>query len=70
MLGVIAGTLCTVSLLVAAATLVFVISLLIFLHAVRKARPGWLLHVFRVVIVLTCIGAIVGLGLSLLGITR
>lgn len=63
-IGVIAGTLLTRPTVVAAGTLVFVASLLAFLIGVRRARGGWPVQVFRGLLVITCIGAIVGLTLS------
>lgn len=62
--GVIAGTLLSRPTLVAAGTLVFVASLLLFLVGVRHARGGWPVYVFRSLLVITCIGASVGLTLS------
>lgn len=68
--GVIAGTLLVWPLLVAAGTLVFVASLLMFMAGVRGARGGWPVQVFRTVLGLVCVGAVVGMVLSFLGVTR
>jgi len=62
--GVIAGTLLAAPALVAVGTALFVAALLAFLLGVRGAGRGWLLHVFRAVLVVTCLGACVGLALS------
>ncbi len=68
-LGVIAGTLRVSPALVAAGTALFVAALLAFLLGVRGAgRGGWLLHAFRAVLVVTCLGACVGLALSVSGV--
>lgn len=63
-LGVIAGTLLVRPALVAVGTALFVAALLAFLLGVRGAGRGWLLHAFRAVLVVTCLGACVGLALS------
>lgn len=63
-LGVIAGTLLTSPALVALGTALFVAALLAFLLGARGAGAGWLLHAFRAVLVATCLGACVGLALS------
>jgi hypothetical protein len=68
--GVIAGTLLVSPALVAVGTVLFVAALAAFLLGVRGAGGGWLLHVFRAVLVVTCLGACVGLALTLTGITR
>lgn len=68
--GVIAGTLRGSTAWVAVGTVLFVASLVAFLVGVRGAGRGWLLLVFRAVLVITCIGAYVGLGLSLAGIAH
>ncbi len=62
--GVIVGTVLSVWPLVLVGTLLFAAALAIFLHATRHARGGWLIQVYRVLIV--CIGgsAIVGLVLA------
>jgi hypothetical protein len=66
--GVIAGTLLALPALVAAGTALFVAALLAFLLGVRGAGHGWLLHAFRTVLVVTCLGACVGLALSVSGV--
>ena len=62
--GVIAGTMLSKWSLVLMGTLLFAAALAIFLHATRRARGGWLTHVYRALIV--CIGgsSIVGLVLA------
>lgn len=69
-LGVIAGTLRDSTAWVAIGTVLFVASLVAFLFGVRGAGRGWLLFAFRVVLVITCIGACVGLVLSAVGFGR
>lgn len=66
-LGVIAGTLRGSPALVAAGTVLFVAALAAFLLGVRGEGGGWLLHAFRVVLAVTCLGACVGLALSVSG---
>lgn len=67
--GVIAGTLLVSPGLVATGTALFVASLLAFLIGVRDgAGRGWLLHAFRAVLAVTCLGACVGLALSVSGV--
>lgn len=68
--GVIVGTLVSSVALVAIGTAVFAASLAMFLYGVRKARPGWPSQAFRAVLAITCISAIVGLILSIIGATR
>ncbi|HET7662999.1 MAG TPA: hypothetical protein VFK31_05095 [Rhodanobacteraceae bacterium] len=63
--GVIAGTLWASAAWVVVGTVLFVASLAAFLFGVRGAGRGWLLLAFRVVLVVTCIGACVGLALSI-----
>lgn len=67
-LGVIAGTLRGWPLLVTAGTLAFVAALLMFLRGTRGANGSWLLHAFRTVLVVTSMGACVGLALSFAGV--
>ena len=66
--GVIAGTLLVLPALVAVGTALFVLALLAFLLGVRGGGAGWLLHAFRAVLVVTCLGACVGLALSVSGV--
>lgn len=68
--GVTAGTLLVSPALVAIGSALFVAALAAFLFGVRGAGGGWLLHVFRAVLAVTCLGACVGLVLTLTGITR
>lgn len=68
--GVIAGTLSASTTWVAIGTVLFVASLVAFLFGVRGAGRGWLLFAFRAVLVVVCIGACVGLALSMAGIAR
>ncbi|HKR76538.1 MAG TPA: hypothetical protein VJR95_07715 [Rhodanobacter sp.] len=68
--GVITGTLLVSPALVAVGTVLFVAALAAFLLGVRGAGGGWLLRAFRTVLVLTSLGACVGLALTLTGITR
>lgn len=69
--GVIVGTLRDFSWLVVMGTALFVASLATFLFGVRDAaHGGWLLHVFRAVLVIVCLGACVGLVLSIIGIAH
>lgn len=70
--GVIAGTGLACTPLVAVGTGLFVVALAAFLVGVRGAGAGhgWLLFAFRAVLVITCIGACVGLALSLAGVAR
>lgn len=67
-LGVIAGTLALRPLLVAAGTALFIASLIAFYIGVRGGKASWLLHAFRVVLVVVSAGACVGLALSLSGL--
>ena len=69
-LGVMAGTLWTSTMWVAIGTVLFVASLVAFLVGVRGAGRGWLSLAFRAVLVVACIGACVGLGLSMAGVAR
>jgi len=69
-LGVIAGTLAERTALVTLGTLLFVASLGTFLAGVRGQRAGWLLTLFRGVLVLVLLGAGTGLALTLSGIVR
>ena len=66
--GVIGGTLLVLPALVAVGTALFVLALLAFLLGVRGGGAGWLLHAFRAVLVVTCLGACVGLALSVCGV--
>jgi hypothetical protein len=66
--GVIAGTLRVLPLLVALGTTAFVAALVAFLLGVRGAGAGWLLHAFRAVLVVTSLGACVGLALAVSGV--
>jgi hypothetical protein len=68
--GVIAGTLLACSALVALGTALFVASLVAFLAGTRGAGAGWPLRAFRAVLAITCIGACIGLILSVTGIAR
>lgn len=68
--GVIVGTLWASTAWVVVGTVLFVASLIAFLFGVRGAGRGWLLLAFRTVLVMTCLGACVGLGLSLAGIAQ
>src|SRR5690242_4875832 len=68
--GVIAGTLLVSPALVAVGTVLFVAALAAFLLGVRGASGGWLLQLFRAVLLVTGLGACVGLVLTLTGITR
>lgn len=68
--GVIAGTLSGSTLWVTIGTVLFVAALIAFLFGVRGAGRGWLSLAFRAVLVITCIGACVGLALSLAGIAH
>ncbi|HET8554236.1 MAG TPA: hypothetical protein VFL78_05360 [Rhodanobacteraceae bacterium] len=68
--GVIFGTLWTSMAWVAVGTVLFVASLVAFLCGVRGAGRGWLLLAFRAVLVMTCLGACVGLGLTLAGVAH
>lgn len=68
--GVIAGTLLVSPALVAIGTALFVAALAAFLLGVRGAGGGWLLQLFRAVLLVTGLGACVGLVLTLTGITR
>lgn len=67
-LGVIAGTLAERPLLVALGTALFIASLVAFYVGVRDGKASWLLHAFRVVLVVVSAGACVGLALSLSGL--
>lgn len=67
---VIAGTLLSSLLLVRAGTVLFVVSLVMFLYATRAARGGWLIHAYRVVLLLVGAGALIGLALSTLSALR
>ncbi len=70
-LGVIAGTLAASTAWVTVGTVLFVASLAAFLAGVRGAgRGGWLLLAFRAVLVIVCLGACVGLALSIAGVAR
>lgn len=55
-------------LLVALGTTAFVAALVAFLLGVRGAGAGWLLHAFRAVLVVTSLGACVGLALAVSGV--
>ncbi|HET6655116.1 MAG TPA: hypothetical protein VFH57_02620 [Gammaproteobacteria bacterium] len=68
--GVIAGTLVARSVPVVIGTALFVIALLLFLTGLNNAGRGWPLQVYRAVLAVACIGAITGLALSLIGISR
>ena len=68
--GVIAGTLLVSPALVAVGTALFVAALAAFLLGVRGAGGGWLLQLFRAVLLVTGLGACAGLVLTLAGITR
>lgn len=67
-LGVIAGTLRVQPWLVSAGTATFVAALVTFLLGVRHGGSGWLLHAFRAVLVVTSLGACVGLALAVSGV--
>lgn len=66
--GVIAGTLLVMPALVAVGTALFVAALATFLLGVRGTGGGWLLLAFRAVLVVTGLGACVGLALSVSGV--
>lgn len=68
--GVIVGTMWSHWPLVLAGTLLFAAALAIFLHATHRARGGWLIFAYRVLIV--CVGgsAMVGLVLAAVRATR
>lgn len=68
--GVIIGTLCVSSVVVSAGTAMFAAALIAFLLGVRDAGTGWLLHAFRAVLIITCVGACTGLVLTLTGIVH
>lgn len=69
-IGVIFGTLWASTAWVVVGTALFVASLVAFLFGVRGAGRGWLLLVFRTVLIITCLGACAGLGLSLAGVAH
>lgn len=64
--GVVAGTLLGCVWLVAIGIAGFVLALAMFLHGVRNARHGWQTRLFRAVVAILGIGAMVGMTLSLL----
>lgn len=66
--GVIAGTLRAAPSWVALGTAAFAAALVAFLLGVRGAGAGWLLHAFRAVLVVTSLGACVGLALTVSGV--
>ncbi|WP_181302125.1 hypothetical protein [Rhodanobacter sp. PCA2] len=68
--GVIAGTLLASPALVALGTALFVAALAAFLLGVRGAGGGWLLQLFRAMLMVTGLGACVGLALTLAGLAR
>lgn len=68
--GVIAGTLLDSSLVVTIGTGLFVAALVLFLIGVQNTRGGWPLLVYRAILVIVCISAIIGLALSFTGIGR
>jgi len=55
---------------VALGTALFVAALAAFLLGVRGAGGGWLLQLFRAMLVVTGLGACVGLALTLAGLAR
>jgi MFS family permease len=62
--GVMAGTLCASWPTVLAGTLLFAASLALFLYSTRRARRGWPLHVYRLLLTSLIVGATIGLVLS------
>lgn len=69
--GVIVGTLLVSTWLTVVGTALFIASLVAFLIGVRGAgNGGWLLHVFRAVLAIVCVGACAGLVLSIIGIAH
>lgn len=68
--GVIAGTLLDSSLIVTIGTGLFVAALVLFLISVQNTRGGWPLFIYRAMLVIACISAIIGLVLSFAGIGR
>lgn len=68
--GVVAGTLSGRVWLVVIGIVGFVLALALFLHGVRHARHGWQTHLFRALVALLGIGAMVGMTLSLLRFIR
>ncbi len=66
--GVIAGTLLHSSLIVTIGTGLFVVALVLFLIGVHNARGGWPLYVYRAILTIVCISAVIGLVLSFAGI--
>ncbi|HET6633378.1 MAG TPA: hypothetical protein VFG73_11840 [Rhodanobacteraceae bacterium] len=67
-LGVIAGTLLSLLPLVAVGSALFAIGLGLFLVGLRGSRRGWPLLVCRLVVAISCAGAVVGLALSIVRI--
>lgn len=68
--GVVAGTLLGRVSMVAVGTTGFAVALSMFLYGVRNARSGWQTHLFRALVAILGISAVVGMTLSLIRFLR
>lgn len=62
--AVIGGTLCSSWAVVLAGTLLFAMSLGMFLYSSWRSRGGWLVHAYRLLLTILFAGSMVGLALS------